>query len=76
MTLMVSSLSLKHLFVQDDQNEMKHDVLSHLPLVSASGDANAIVNTTIVFIRSRLLKQCPTELFWSCNTIDACISAT
>ena len=47
MTLMASLIFPLHLLVQDDQNEMQHDFFSHLillSLVSASCDANDIVN--------------------------------
>ena len=59
------------LLVQDDQNEMSHDFFSHLSLTSASCDADDIVNNIIVLIRSRQLKQCAIECFWSCDVIDA-----
>ena len=45
---------------------MQHDFFSHLALLalaSASHDANGIVKRPIIFIRSRQLKQCETELF-------------
>ena len=54
-----------HLLVQDDQNEMQHDFFSQLTLASVACDANGIANSTIVFIRSRQLTQCATELLWS-----------
>ena len=53
--------STDSLLDQDDGNKMQHDFFSHLKLlalVSALYDANAIVSSTIIFIRSRCLKQC------------------
>ena len=47
--------------VQDDWNDIQHDLFSHLTLLvlaSASCDAKGIVNSTIVFIKLRWLKQC------------------
>ena len=51
---------------------MQHDFFNHmtpLVLVSASCNANAIVISTVVFIRSWWLKQCVIQLFWSCTAI-------
>ena len=70
----VSSVTPFHFIGQDDQNEMQHDFFSHLTLAWALCDANGIVYSTIVLIRSRWLKQCTTSLFWSCNAIDASVS--
>ena len=78
MTLMASSVPLLHLIVEDDQNEKQHDFFNHLALLTLASppcDSNGIVNSTIVFIRSRQLKQCVTELFL-CNPIDAGVSIT
>ena len=79
LTLMASSISQLYLFVQDDQNKVQHHFFSHLTLLAlalASCDANGIVNSTIIFIRSRQLKQCATKHFWSCYAIDASVSVT
>ena len=56
MTLIASPIAPLHLFIQDDQNEMQHDIFTHLtPL------ASCYVNGMIVFMRSRQLKQCTAE---------------
>ena len=47
-----------------------------LTLTSTSNNANGIVNSTIIFIRPRWLKQCTTLHFWLCNAIYAGVSAT
>ena len=49
---------------------------SHLTLASVLCNANGIVNSTTTFIKSRQLKQCATELFWSCDANDAGVSVT
>ena len=67
MTMMALSIVPLHFLFQDNQNEMQYHFFSHLtllPLSSASCDANSIVNSTT---RSWQLKQCATELCWSCN---------
>ena len=49
--------------VQDYQNEMQHELFSYwslLLLASAACDANVVINSNTVFIRSRQLKQCAT----------------
>ena len=61
MMSMVSSIAQLDMLVKDDQNEMPLDFFSHLtlvPLASASCDADG----TIVFIRSRQLKQYAVKL--------------
>ena len=59
MTLMVSLIAPFYLLPQDNKNEMQSDFLSYftlLALASALCDANGIVSSTIVFIKSRQLK--------------------
>ena len=66
MMVMASSIPPKSFLVQDDQNKIQHYFFSHLillALASGSYGANDIVNRTILFIRSRQLKQYETYLF-------------
>ena len=54
-----------HFLGQDEQNEVQHNIFGHvmpLLLASASHDADGIINSTIVFFRSRKLNlsaTCP-----------------
>ena len=52
--MMASSIATLYLLVQNDQNELQHDLFSHLALLalaSVSCDASYIVHSTTAFIR-------------------------
>ena len=42
-----------------------------LALASAASDANDIINSPTVFIRLTQIKQCATDLFWSCDASES-----
>ena len=66
MTLEVSSTAPLHLLAEDDRNKMQQDLLNHLTLftlASTSHDANAVVSSTIVYTRSRWLKEKEQDIF-------------
>ena len=55
--LVASSVALLYSLGQDDQKKVQQDLSGHVMLyASASCDADAIINSIIVFVRSRQSK--------------------
>ena len=64
--LLASSMAPLFSLDHDNQNEAQHDIFGHMmPLAPVSCDAGGIINGTIAFLRSRLLKLGATWPFWS-----------